>query len=74
MVEHFDIPRSEISITIGSLANSSASSVGSVLSNPNGTPIKAIFTAYVFVCFLPPYSARAFQSLREIGEDLDKDG
>lgn len=76
VVEHFDIPRSEISITIGSLANSLASSGGFCVGvNPMVHHQRISSLAYVFSASLPPYSARAAsQSLREIGEDLDKDG
>lgn len=76
VVEHFDIPRSEISITIGSLANSLASSGGFCVGvKPMVHHQRISSLAYVFSASLPPYSARAAsQSLREIGDDLDKDG
>lgn len=76
VVEHFDIPRSEISITIGSLANSLASSGGFCVGvNPMVHHQRISSLAYVFSASLPPYSARAASaSLHEIGANLDKNG
>lgn len=76
VVEHYDLPRSEISITIGSLANSLASSGGFCVGvTPMVHHQRISSLAYVFSASLPPYSARAASaSLHEIGENLDKNG
>lgn len=66
--EHFNIPRSEISITIGSLANSLASSGGFCVGAPPMIHHQKLSSlAYVFSAALPPYCAKtASQAIQEI--------
>lgn len=76
VVEHFDIPRSEIAITIGSFATSFASSGGFCV---GVTPMihhqRLSSLAYVFSAALPPYSAKAVsQSIKEITDNVDAKG
>lgn len=59
IVEHFNIPRSEISITIGSMALSFASSGGFCVGvAPMVLHQRIQSNAYVFSASLPPYSAK----------------
>ncbi|KAK7682903.1 hypothetical protein QCA50_013936 [Cerrena zonata] len=59
IVEHFNIPRSEISITIGSMALSFASSGGFCVGvAPMVHHQRIQSNAYVFSASLPPYSAK----------------
>ncbi|RLV89282.1 Serine palmitoyltransferase 1 [Spathaspora sp. JA1] len=66
--EHFNIPRSEISITIGSMANAFASSGGfCVGTTPMVHHQRIQSNAYVFSASLPPYSAKVTsQAIQEI--------
>lgn len=73
--EHYGVSRDEISITIGSMANSFASSGGFCVGvNPMVHHQRISSNAYVFSASLPPYSAKVtFQAIREIlaPENLD---
>ncbi|ODV81190.1 serine palmitoyltransferase component [Suhomyces tanzawaensis NRRL Y-17324] len=68
IVEHYNIPRTEISITIGSMATSFAASGGFCVGvNPMVHHQRIQSLAYVFSASLPPYSARvASQAIKEI--------
>lgn len=74
--EHFNIPRSEISITIGSLATSFASSGGfcvGVFPMVHHQRINSY--AYVFSASLPPYSSKvASEAIRLITESEHENG
>lgn len=74
--QHYGIPRSEIAITIGSLALSFASSGGfcvGVKPMVHHQRIQSI--AYVFSASLPPYCARtASRAIEEITQNLDLEG
>lgn len=74
--EHFGIPRSEIAITIGSLATSFASSGGFCVGvRPMVHHQRINSTAYVFSAALPPYSAKvASEVIKIISEDTDYKG
>lgn len=74
-VEHFGIPRSEIAITIGSMALSMASSGGFCVGvEPMVHHQRIQSTAYVFSASLPPYAAKvASQAIIEINR-TDKNG
>lgn len=74
--EHFGIPRSEIAITIGSLATSFASSGGFCAGvRPMVHHQRINSTAYVFSAALPPYSAKvASEAIKMITEDTDAQG
>ncbi|GEQ71390.1 hypothetical protein JCM33374_g5073 [Metschnikowia sp. JCM 33374] len=74
--EHFGIPRSEIAITIGSLATSFASSGGFCAGvRPMVHHQRINSTAYVFSASLPPYSAKvASEAIKVITEDTDSNG
>lgn len=68
LTEHFDIPRSDISITVGTLAKAFASSGGFCVGE---TPMvhhqRLSSLAYVFSASLPPYCARtASESIKQI--------
>ncbi|EGW33921.1 uncharacterized protein SPAPADRAFT_59307 [Spathaspora passalidarum NRRL Y-27907] len=72
--EHFGVPRSEISITIGSMANAFASSGGFCV---GATPMvhhqRIQSNAYVFSASLPPYSAKVTsQAIEEIENEENK--
>lgn len=73
--EHYGVSRDEISITIGSMANSFASSGGFCVGvNPMVHHQRISSNAYVFSASLPPYSAKVTsQAIREIlaPENLD---
>ncbi|KGR01230.1 serine palmitoyltransferase [Candida albicans P78048] len=73
--EHYGVSRDEISITIGSMANSFASSGGFCVGvNPMVHHQRISSNAYVFSASLPPYSAKVTsQAIREISapENLD---
>lgn len=71
--EHYGISRDEVSITIGSMANSFASSGGFCVGvNPMVHHQRISSNAYVFSASLPPYSAKVTsQAIREILENLD---
>lgn len=66
--EHYGVSRDEISITIGSMANSFASSGGFCVGvNPMVHHQRISSNAYVFSASLPPYSAKVTsQAIREI--------
>ena len=74
--EHFGIPRSEISITVGSLARSFASSGGfCVGSVPMIHHQKISSLAYVFSAALPPYCASvASSAIKQITGSVDEKG
>ncbi|RKP31696.1 PLP-dependent transferase [Metschnikowia bicuspidata] len=74
--EHFDIPRSEISITIGSLATSFASSGGFCVGVfPMVHHQRINSNAYVFSASLPSYSSRvASEAIHMITENIDESG
>ncbi|EER32615.1 conserved hypothetical protein [Candida tropicalis MYA-3404] len=71
--EHYGVSRDEVSITIGSMANSFASSGGFCVGvNPMVHHQRISSNAYVFSASLPPYSAKVTsQAIREIQENLD---
>ncbi|RCK63193.1 Serine palmitoyltransferase 1 [Candida viswanathii] len=73
LTEHFGISRDEVSITIGSMANSFASSGGFCVGvNPMVHHQRISSNAYVFSASLPPYSAKVTsQAIREILENVD---
>ncbi|CAX40362.1 long chain base biosynthesis protein, putative [Candida dubliniensis CD36] len=75
LAEHYGVSRDEISITIGSMANSFASSGGFCVGvNPMVHHQRISSNAYVFSASLPPYSAKVTsQAIREISapENLD---
>ncbi|EMG47465.1 hypothetical protein G210_2192, partial [Candida maltosa Xu316] len=73
--EHFGISRDEISITIGSMANSFASSGGFCVGvNPMVHHQRISSNAYVFSASLPPYSAKVTsQAIREISDESNID-
>lgn len=75
LAEHYGVSRDEISITIGSMANSFASSGGFCVGvNPMVHHQRISSNAYVFSASLPPYSAKVTsQAIREIlaPENLD---
>lgn len=67
--EHFDIPRHEVSITIGSLANAFGSSGGFCAgAAPMVHHQRISSNAYVFSAALPPYSARVVSKAIELLE------
>ncbi|OBA22050.1 PLP-dependent transferase [Metschnikowia bicuspidata var. bicuspidata NRRL YB-4993] len=74
--EHFGISRSEISITIGSLATSFASSGGFCVGvKPMVHHQRINSTAYVFSASLPPYSAKvASEAIKVITGNTDSQG
>lgn len=74
--EHFNIPRSEISITIGSLATSFASSGGYCVGvAPMVQHQRINSNAYVFSASLPPYSSKvASEAIKVINESVGPDG
>lgn len=74
--EYFDIPRSEISITIGSLATGLSSSGGFCAGvRPMVQHQRLNSIAYVFSAALAPYSAKvASEAIKLISEDLNADG
>lgn len=74
--EHFNIPRSEISITIGSLATSFASSGGYCAGvAPMVLHQRINSNAYVFSASLPPYSSKvASEAIKIIDESVDANG
>lgn len=74
--EHFDIPRSEIGITIGSMSHSFASSGGFCVGvKPMIHHQRISSIAYVFSASLPPYSARtSSEAISQISKNLDSDG
>lgn len=76
LAEHFNIPRSEIGITIGSLANSFASSGGFCVGPRVMVHHQRIQSnAYVFSASLPPYSAKVgSQAIHEITHNLNAAG
>ncbi|ABN68049.2 serine palmitoyltransferase component [Scheffersomyces stipitis CBS 6054] len=76
VVEHYGVPREEISITIGSMAMSFASSGGfCVGANPMVLHQRIQSIAYVFSASLPPYAAKvASQAIKEITSNLNADG
>ena len=67
--EHYGVSRDEISITIGSMANSFASSGGFCVGvNPMVHHQRISSNAYVFSASLPPYSAKVTsQAIRNFG-------
>ncbi|CAI5756088.1 unnamed protein product [Candida verbasci] len=73
VAEHFNIPRAEISITIGSMANSFASSGGFCVGVSSMVHHQRISSnAYVFSASLPPYSAKVTsQAIKVIKENID---
>lgn len=76
LVEHYNIPRSEISITIGSMALSFASSGGFCVGvTPMIQHQRISSNAYVFSAALPPYSAKVTsEAIKEISSNLDSTG
>ncbi|EGV65804.1 serine palmitoyltransferase component [Yamadazyma tenuis] len=68
ITEYFGIPRSDVSITVGTLANSLASSGGfCVGASPMVHHQRLSSLAYVFSASLPPYCAKvACQAIKEI--------
>lgn len=76
LTEHFDIPRSEIAITIGSMATSFASSGGFCVGvRPMVHHQRINSLAYVFSASLPPYSARVVsEAIKVITEKRDEEG
>lgn len=74
--EHFNISRSELAITIGSLATSFASSGGYCVGvQPMVQHQRINSSAYVFSASLPPYSSRvASEAIKVISEDIDLSG
>lgn len=76
VVEHYGIPRSEISITVGSMALSFASSGGFCVGvTPMIQHQRISSNAYVFSAALPPYSAKVTsEAIKEITTKLDSDG
>lgn len=76
LTEHFDIPRSEVAITIGSLAGSFASSGGFCVGvQPMVHHQRINSYAYVFSAALPPFSAKAAsEAISIITEATEADG
>lgn len=76
LTEHFGIPRSEIAITIGSLANAFASSGGYCVGvRPMVLHQRINSNAYVFSASLPPYSAKVVsEAIKLITENVNDDG
>lgn len=76
IVEHYGIPRSEIAITIGSLALSLASSGGFCVGvEPMVHHQRIQSNAFVFSASLPPYSAKvASQAIKMISTNLNSLG
>lgn len=76
LAEHCNVPRSEISITIGSMALSLASSGGFCAGvEPMVHHQRLNSNAYVFSASLPPYSAKvASHAIKAISENLDSEG
>jgi serine palmitoyltransferase len=76
LAEHYDIPRSEIGITVGSLANSLASSGGFCVGSKVMVHHQRIASnAFVFSASLPPYSAKVgSQAIVEISTKVDSNG
>lgn len=74
--EHFGIERSEISITIGSLAGAFASSGGFCAGvRPMVHHQEINSSAYVFSASLPPYSAKVVtEVIKVMNRDLNSDG
>ncbi|KAK6462753.1 serine palmitoyltransferase component [Scheffersomyces coipomensis] len=76
LVEHCNIPRVEVSISIGTMANSFASSGGfcvGVTPMIHHQRIQSI--AYVFSASLPPYSAKVVsQAIKEINDNRNAEG
>ncbi|CAK9437440.1 uncharacterized protein LODBEIA_P18180 [Lodderomyces beijingensis] len=73
LCEHYGIDRGEIAITIGSMANSFASSGGFCVGvEPMIHHQRISSNAYVFSAALPPYSAKvASQAIREIRDSSE---
>ncbi|CUM64483.1 uncharacterized protein PRCAT00002088001 [Priceomyces carsonii] len=76
LVEYYNVPRSEISITIGSMALSFASSGGFCVGvKPMVHHQRIQSLAYVFSASLPPYSAKVSSKvISEIRNSLDSAG
>lgn len=74
--EYFGIPRSEASITIGTLANAFASSGGFCVGvEPMIYHQRIQSNAYVFSAALPPYSAKVTsEAIKKIAGDITEDG
>lgn len=74
--EHFGIPRSEVAITIGSLATTFASSGGFCVGVAPMVQHQRINSyAYVFSASLPPYSSKvASEAIKIITESVDASG
>lgn len=76
LTEHFGVPRSEVAITIGSMATSFASSGGFCVGvKPMVLHQRINSIAYVFSAALPPYSAKVVsEAIKLITESVDEDG
>lgn len=76
LTEHYGIPRSEVAITIGSMANTFASSGGFCVGvRPMVLHQRINSIAYVFSASLPPYSAKVVsEAINLITENVNEDG